>query len=158
MTPPRPCVRTTLARNNQSPDDGNPNEDRRRHPDFDGLFEWLAGQNPRPSTGGDCIRALLERTGAKGSRVAEVILGNVIGAGIGQNPARQAAILAGLPDFVGATTVNKVCGSGLKAVMLADQSIRLGDASLVIAGGMESMSRDALSPDEGTRRLSSGAW
>ncbi len=68
-------------------------------------------------------------------------MGNVIGAGLGQNPARQAALFAGLPNTVGATTVNKVCGSGLKAVMLADQAIRLGDARLVVAGGMESMSR-----------------
>ena len=68
-------------------------------------------------------------------------MGNVIAAGLGQNPARQAAIFAGLPDSVGALTVNKVCGSGLKAVMLADQAIRAGDASLIVAGGMESMSR-----------------
>ncbi len=72
-------------------------------------------------------------------------MGNVIGAGLGQNPARQAAIFAGLPEAVGSTTVNKVCGSGMKAVMLADQSIRLGDASLVVAGGMESMSRAPIS-------------
>ena len=70
-----------------------------------------------------------------------MILGNVVSAGLGQNPARQASIHAGLPTSVGATTVNKVCGSGLKAVMLAEQAIRLGDANLVVAGGMESMSR-----------------
>ena len=69
------------------------------------------------------------------------MLGNVVSAGLGQNPARQAAIGGGLPVSVGATTIGKVCGSGLKAVMLADQAIRLGDAGLVIAGGMESMSR-----------------
>ncbi len=68
-------------------------------------------------------------------------MGNVIGAGLGQNPSRQAALFAGLPNSVGATTVNKVCGSGLKAVMLADQAIRLGDVRVVIAGGMESMTR-----------------
>ena len=68
-------------------------------------------------------------------------MGNVVGAGLGQNPARQATIYAGLPTSVGAVTVNKVCGSGLKAVMLADQAIRLGDASLVVAGGMENMTR-----------------
>jgi acetyl-CoA C-acetyltransferase len=72
--------------------------------------------------------------------VNEVIMGNVVGAGLGQNPARQAAIKAGLPVSVGATTINKVCGSGLKAVMLATQSIRLGHSSVVVAGGMESMS------------------
>jgi acetyl-CoA C-acetyltransferase len=91
--------------------------------------------------GAGCVRALVERTGIPGSRVDEVIFGNVVAAGLGQNPARQAAIYGGLPASVGATTVNKVCGSGLKAVMLADQAIRLGEASVVIAGGMESMSR-----------------
>jgi acetyl-CoA C-acetyltransferase len=94
-----------------------------------------------PELGAACIKELLARTGLAGGRIDEVIMGNVIGAGIGQNPARQAAIFAGLPDSVGAVTVNKVCGSGLKAVMLADQSIRAGDASLIVAGGMESMTR-----------------
>jgi acetyl-CoA C-acetyltransferase len=94
-----------------------------------------------PQLGATCIKALLERTGIEGGQVDEVIMGNVISAGLGQNPARQAAIFAGLPHKVGATTVNKVCGSGLKAVMLADQAIRLGDARLVVAGGMESMTR-----------------
>jgi acetyl-CoA C-acetyltransferase len=94
-----------------------------------------------PELGGACIKELLARTGLEGSKVDEVIMGNVVSAGIGQNPARQAAIFAGLPPQVGATTVNKVCGSGLKAVMLADQAIRLGESGVVIAGGMESMSR-----------------
>lgn len=94
-----------------------------------------------PELGAACVKELLARTGMEGSKVGEVIMGNVVSAGIGQNPARQAAIFAGLPTHVGATTVNKVCGSGLKAVMLADQAIRLGDADVVIAGGMESMSR-----------------
>jgi acetyl-CoA C-acetyltransferase len=94
-----------------------------------------------PELGAACIKELLARTGLAGGHIDEVIMGNVIGAGIGQNPARQAAIFAGLPDSVGAVTVNKVCGSGLKAVMLADQSIRAGDASLIVAGGMESMTR-----------------
>jgi acetyl-CoA C-acetyltransferase len=75
------------------------------------------------------------------SLVEEVILGNVLQAGVGQNPARQAALQAGLPDSVAAFTVNKVCGSGLKAVMLAAQAIRAGDAELIVAGGTESMSR-----------------
>src|SRR5262245_32888064 len=100
----------------------------------------LAGV-PAPRLGAACIEALLRRTGVEAGRVDEVIMGNVIGAGLGQNPARQAARFAGLPDAVGATTVNKVCGSGLKAVMLAGQAIRLGDAGLLVAGGMESMSR-----------------
>ena len=94
-----------------------------------------------PLLGAACIKELLARTGLNRNGVNEVIMGNVIGAGIGQNPARQAAIFAGIPDSVGAFTVNKVCGSGLKAVMLADQSIRAGDAALIVAGGMESMSR-----------------
>ena len=96
---------------------------------------------PAPELGAACVKALVERTGIAGNKIDEVIMGNVIGAGLGQNPARQSAIFAGLPDSVGAVTVNKVCGSGLKAVMLADQSIRAGDASLVVAGGFESMSR-----------------
>jgi acetyl-CoA C-acetyltransferase len=94
-----------------------------------------------PELAATCIKALIRRTGVEPGRIDEVIMGNVISAGIGQNPARQAAIFGGLPTTVGATTVNKVCGSGLKAVMLADQAIRLGDAGLIIAGGMESMSR-----------------
>jgi acetyl-CoA C-acetyltransferase len=96
---------------------------------------------PAPTLAAACIRALLERTGAPPEGIDEVLFGNVVSAGIGQNPARQAALGAGLPVSVGATTINKVCGSGLKAVMLADQAIRLGDAGLVVAGGMESMSR-----------------
>ncbi len=94
-----------------------------------------------PQLGAACIRALIARTGIAGGTIDEVIMGNVIGAGLGQNPARQAAIFAGLPESVGAVTVNKVCGSGLKAVMLADQAIRAGDAGIVVAGGMESMTR-----------------
>src|SRR5260370_24601258 len=74
-------------------------------------------------------------------RVDEVIMGNVLQAGVGQNPARQAALKAGLPDTIAAFTVNKVCGSGLKAVMLAAQAIRAGDADVILVGGMESMSR-----------------
>src|SRR5881396_843367 len=72
--------------------------------------------------------------------VDECIMGNVVGAGLGQNPARQAALKGGLPDHVAALTINKVCGSGLKAVMLADQAIRAGDIDIAVAGGMESMS------------------
>ncbi|MFO0907995.1 MAG: acetyl-CoA C-acetyltransferase [Isosphaeraceae bacterium] len=94
-----------------------------------------------PQLGATCIKAILAKTGIAADQVDEVIMGNVVGAGIGQNPARQATIYAGLPPNVGATTINKVCGSGLKAVMLADQAIRLGEASVVIAGGMENMSK-----------------
>jgi acetyl-CoA C-acetyltransferase len=96
---------------------------------------------PAPELGAVAIREALRRAGAPPERVEEVIVGNVIQAGVGQNPARQAALRAGLPDSVPAFTVNKVCGSGLKAVMLAAQAIRAGDANLLVAGGMESMSR-----------------
>lgn len=94
-----------------------------------------------PQLGAIALKAALERAKAKPSQIDEVIFGNVVQAGVGQNPARQAAIRAGLPDSIAAFTVNKVCGSGLKAVMLAAQAIRAGDAELVAAGGMESMSR-----------------
>src|SRR4051812_21342196 len=90
---------------------------------------------PAPQLGAACVQAVLSRAKVEGGRVSEVIMGNVLSAGQGQNPARQAAIGAGLPTSVGATTVSKVCGSGLKAVMMAAQSIRLGEASLVVAGG-----------------------
>ncbi|MEF2280067.1 acetyl-CoA C-acetyltransferase [Deinococcus sp. YIM 134068] len=86
------------------------------------------------------LRETLRRAGIPAELVEEVILGQVVQAGCGQNPARQAALRAGLPPEVGALTINKVCGSGLKAVMLAAQSIRAGDQSVVLAGGMESMS------------------
>lgn len=94
-----------------------------------------------PQLGASCIRAVLSRSGIAASEIDEVIMGNVVAAGLGQNPARQAAIGAGLPPSVGATTVNKVCGSGLKAVMLAAQSILLGDSDVVVAGGLENMTR-----------------
>jgi len=86
------------------------------------------------------VKTALKKAGAGGEHVDEVIMGNVVAAGLGQNPARQAAILAGIPASVGATTINKVCGSGLKAVMLAAQGIRLGESDCVVAGGMENMS------------------
>ena len=94
-----------------------------------------------PELGSIAIQAALHRAGARPDQVDEVIMGNVVSAGIGQAPARQAALQAGLPPTVAALTINKVCGSGLKAVMLASQAIRCGDASLIVAGGMESMSR-----------------
>jgi acetyl-CoA C-acetyltransferase len=101
-----------------------------------GLAELAA-----PQLGAVAVREALRRAGAPPERVDEVILGNVIQAGVGQNPARQAALKAGLPDTIAAFTVNKVCGSGLKAVMLAAQAIKAGDAELLVAGGMESMSQ-----------------
>src|SRR3954469_22383444 len=95
---------------------------------------------PAPQPAAICIRAVLESARVSPDEGDELIMGNVVSAGIGQKPARQAGIYAGLPVAVGATTVNKVCGSGMKAVMLASQSIRLGDAEVVLAGGMENMS------------------
>jgi acetyl-CoA C-acetyltransferase len=106
-----------------------------------GSFNGAFAEVPATVLGSAAIRAALERSGVPADAVDEVILGNVLSAGLGQNPARQAGIGAGLPPAVGATTVNKVCGSGLKAVMLAAQAIRCGDASVVVAGGMENMTR-----------------
>ena len=93
-----------------------------------------------PELGAIAVREAVARAGLDASQIDECILGNVVSAGLGQAPARQAALKAGLPDSVGALTINKVCGSGLKAVMLAAQAVRLGDAEVVVAGGMESMS------------------
>jgi acetyl-CoA C-acetyltransferase len=93
-----------------------------------------------PELGSIVVRESLKRAGVKPEDVDEVIMGCVIQAGLGQNPARQAALGAGLPPAVSAVTVNKVCGSGLKAVMMAAQGVQLGDTEIVVAGGMESMS------------------
>ncbi len=95
---------------------------------------------PAPRLGAVAIRTALERAGVATAQVDEVIMGNVLSAGLGQAPARQAALYAGLPETVPAVTVNKMCGSGLKAVMLAAQAIQCGDADVVVAGGMENMS------------------
>jgi acetyl-CoA C-acetyltransferase len=94
-----------------------------------------------PQLAAVAVAEALRRAKAPPERIDEVILGNVLQAGLGQNPARQAALKAGLPDTIAAVTINKVCGSGLKAVMLAAQAVRAGDAELLVAGGMESMSR-----------------
>lgn len=93
-----------------------------------------------PQLGAVAIRAALERAGVAPADVQEVIMGNVLQAGVGQAPARQAMLLAGVPSSVSALTINKVCGSGLKSVMLAAQAIKAGDAEVIVAGGMESMS------------------
>ena len=93
-----------------------------------------------PQLGAIAIREAVKRAGADPAQIDEVLMGNVVQAGVGQAPARQAAIHGGIPDTVPAMTVNKVCGSGLKAVMLAAQAIRAGDADVIVAGGMESMS------------------
>src|SRR3954451_15050598 len=94
-----------------------------------------------PQLGAVALAEAIKRANAKPEQIEEVIFGHVLQAGVGQNPARQAALKAGLPDSIAAVTVNKVCGSGLKAVMLAAQAVRAGDADLIAAGGMESMSR-----------------
>ncbi|RME75469.1 MAG: acetyl-CoA C-acetyltransferase [Planctomycetota bacterium] len=96
---------------------------------------------PAPKLGAHAIRAALERSALPPEAVDEVILGCVLQAGLGQNPARQAQIGAGIPAEIGAFTINKVCGSGLKAVALGAQAIRAGDADVIVAGGMENMSR-----------------
>src|SRR5438094_6791637 len=105
-----------------------------------GKFGGSLAKTPAPELGATVIRALLARTGVKPEQISEVILGQVLTAGSGQNPARQASIKAGLPAAVPAMTINKVCGSGLKAVMLAAQAIQCGDAEIVVAGGQENMS------------------
>ena len=105
-----------------------------------GSFQGALADIPATELGAAVIRRLLEQTGLQGSEVDEVILGHVLTAGAGQNTARQAAIAAGLPHAVPALTLNKVCGSGLKALHLGAQAIRCGDAEVIIAGGMENMS------------------
>jgi acetyl-CoA C-acetyltransferase len=106
------------------------------------IGEFLGGLStlPAPELGAIAIQEAVSRAGIQPGDVEEVLMGNVVQAGVGQAPARQAAIKAGIPNTVGAMTVNKVCGSGLKAVMLAAQSIKAGDQDVVVAGGMESMS------------------
>lgn len=105
-----------------------------------GRFQGSLSGFSAPQLGGLAITEALKRAGIEGSLVDEVIMGHVLQAGVGQNPARQAARAAGIPDEVPPFTVNKVCGSGLKSVMLAAQSIKAGDNQIVVAGGMESMS------------------
>lgn len=105
-----------------------------------GKFGGTLAKTPASELGAAVIQDLLRRTGLAGEQISEVILGQVLTAGVGQNPARQAVIKGGLPQAVPAFTINKVCGSGLKAVMLAAQAIRDGDSDIVIAGGQESMS------------------
>ena len=105
-----------------------------------GKFGGALAKVPAADLGSRVIKALLARSGVAGEQISEVILGQVLTAGCGQNPARQAAIRAGLPDGVPAFVVGKVCGSGLKATHLAAQAIRCGDADIVIAGGQENMS------------------
>jgi acetyl-CoA acetyltransferase (EC 2.3.1.9) len=105
-----------------------------------GSFLGSLSSVPAPRLGGIAIKEAIKRAGIDASNIDEVIMGNVLTGGEGQAPARQAMIYAGIPVHVGALTINKVCGSGLKSVMLADQMIRSGDAKLIVAGGMENMS------------------
>ncbi len=106
-----------------------------------GKFQGALSGLPATKLGAVAVKAAVERARINPKDIEEVLLGNVVQAGVGQAPARQAAIYAGIPATVSATTINKVCGSGLKAAMSAAQAIRAGDAELFVAGGMESMSR-----------------
>src|SRR5512143_3572440 len=106
-----------------------------------GKFQGALSGIPATRLGATAVQAAVQRAGVDASQIDEVIMGNVVQAGQGQAPARQAGIWGGVPASVGATTINKVCGSSLKAAMLASQAIRAGDADLFVAGGFESMSR-----------------
>jgi acetyl-CoA C-acetyltransferase len=105
-----------------------------------GKFQGALKPLTAPQLGSIVVKAVIERAGLAPGQIDEVIMGNVVSAGLGQNPARQAALRGGLPPEVAAMTINKVCGSGLKAVALAAQGVQTGDSEIVIAGGMESMS------------------
>ncbi len=106
-----------------------------------GKFQGSLSGFPAPKLGSIVVKAAVERAGIDPAEIDEAFMGNVVSAGLGQAPARQAVIGAGLPSSVGATSINKVCGSGMKAAMLASQAIKAGDGQLFIAGGFESMSR-----------------
>ncbi|BCO13634.1 acetyl-CoA C-acyltransferase [Aeromonas hydrophila] len=106
-----------------------------------GAFQGALANLTAPELGACAIASAMAEVGLRGEQIDEAYLGNVLSAGVGQAPARQAVLKAGLPDSIPCTTVNKVCGSGMKAVMLAADGLRLGDTNVVIAGGMESMSR-----------------
>jgi acetyl-CoA C-acetyltransferase len=105
-----------------------------------GSFMGSLSSVPAPRLGAAAIKGALDKIDLDPASIDEVLMGNVVQAGTGQAPARQAAIYAGIPDTVPCTTVNKVCSSGMKAVMQAAQAIALGDAEIVVAGGMENMS------------------
>ena len=104
-----------------------------------GSFQGAFAEVPAPRLGAAAIKEAVARSGVKPESIDEVIMGNVLTAGLGQAPARQAMIYAGLPTSVPAMTINKVCGSGLKAVMLAADNIRLGNTEIAVAGGQENM-------------------
>ena len=105
-----------------------------------GAFMGSLSALPSPRLGAVAIQEAIKRAGVKNEDISEVIMGNVLTGGVGQAPARQAAIYAGLPESVPCMTIDKVCGSGLKSIMLADQAIKCGDAEVVVSGGQESMS------------------
>ena len=102
-----------------------------------GSFQGGLSKVRSPELGATCVKAIIARTGLDPAKIDEVIMGCVCQAGLQQNPARQAAIFGGIPATVSAMTINKVCGSGLKAVALADQAIRAGDKECVVAGGFD---------------------
>ena len=104
-----------------------------------GKFQGGLAEFTAPQLGAIVVREAVKRAGVDPAQVDECIMGNVVSAGLGQNPARQAAIFGGLSPATGAMTINKVCGSGLKSVALAAQAIQTGNSSIVVAGGMESM-------------------
>jgi acetyl-CoA C-acetyltransferase len=105
-----------------------------------GKLSGSFAQTPAPQLGAALVKDCIRKTGIAPEKIDEIIMGEVLTAGVGQAPARQTAIYGGLPKSVAATTINRVCGSGLKSVMLADQAIRTGDAKIVLAGGQENMS------------------
>src|SRR3990172_6885126 len=105
-----------------------------------GAFQGALSSLPAPKLGSVVIKEAIRRAKINSEDISEVIMGEVLTAGVGQAPARQAALGAGIPNYVPCMTINKVCGSGLKSVMLAAQAIQTGDAEIVVAGGMESMS------------------
>ena len=123
-----------------------------------GTFGGSLSALPATELGTTVVKALLERTGIAAEQIDEVILGQVLTAGTGQNPARQTAIKAGLPHRVPAMTINKVCGSGLKAVHLAMQAVACGDAEIVIAGGQESMSQSCHALPRSREGQRMGEW
>src|SRR5436305_11234344 len=112
-----------------------------------GKFGGSLAKTPASDLGALVIRKVLERAGIAPEQVSEVIMGQVLTAGVGQNPARQAAIRAGLPEMIPSMTINKVCGSGLKAAMLGAQAIAHGGADLIVAGGQQPMSRLPRAPN-----------
>ena len=121
-----------------------------------GKFQGALSDLTAPQLGAIVVREVVKRAGIDPGSVDECIMGNVVSAGLGQNPARQAALSGGLPDRVSAMTINKVCGSGLKAVALGQQAIQTGNSEIVVAGGMESMTNAPYLLPAGAQGLSPG--